>query len=465
MDLRSKYHFGEHTRYSFGWENPNHAAAVLVCLLPLLWIAYRHAKAKEAPGNFSLLLSSEILVTSMAVLTYSRGAVLAWFAALFFHHFGPFLARRSARPHQLPAFALRSGLFIAALFATGVTQRMATATSGDGSTLNRLELWRGGMQLIAVSPWRGWGAGKSGLMFMQWVQDPMANTHYTGMVNSYVQVAVEFGLGGLLVLCAILFWPIAVYFRWRPAQESHASLLLGCTSGLVAFTVASFFTSLCLFPAVVWAPTLLLSIVMILLLVERAVRWKELAVSVGVAANVAVAFYGAARFCGANRSWSLARLAGDGVVFTARGADASPPTLYFFPDGRTLGSYYGKEIRAAVESIPGMRRFAVFPVGTTPATLPPADRIVFGSRVNDFTETGLAGTIVILPGAPPIVSEKIPTAVLLPEFDQIGFGQRWRERYATSGCRITVAPLVGQSLRGRLGEYLAKLALTSRPSS
>ncbi|MDR1281881.1 MAG: O-antigen ligase family protein [Opitutaceae bacterium] len=115
----------------------------------------------------------------------------------------PASGSRLAFPPGAIAFALRIAIAMTCLFASSFADRLTPAyTREDRSALNRVDLWKGGLELVADSPLHGWGRGQSGASFMHWTQQIGRDEGYLSMVNSYLTVAVEAGLP-LFTLCSL----------------------------------------------------------------------------------------------------------------------------------------------------------------------------------------------------------------------------------------------------------------------
>jgi len=75
-------------RLSYGWDNPNHAAAVFVCLIPLFMGNGKTIERSLALRTWLYVVwFGEAFVSLLLALTYSRGGGLAWLASLLFFRF------------------------------------------------------------------------------------------------------------------------------------------------------------------------------------------------------------------------------------------------------------------------------------------------------------------------------------------------------------------------------------------
>ena len=451
--LRSKYFYAGHSRFLFGWENPNAAAAVLVSLLPVLWCGYHVLAARKRKLYIGVLVALEGLLLWMVVITYSRGAVIGLACAmLFFHLFARFANDPNWQKWRLAALCSRLGLLALFMGASGLFRRMASVAEGDRSAINRLDLWHGSLRLIAASPWRGWGRGSSGIAFSQWVQNPASKLTYLSAVNGYLSIAVDFGLFVLAALIFFLVFPILLGTLTRGEKiERSRPAILACCSGVLAFAVANCFTTLSTLPSVVWAPLSLILFILVLALQKSPLKkpgigaWVTAVVVTGLLEVVSVVSAGSS-------AWRVNLKENGSVELLKTGSQSRAPLVYFLPDWRTLGLYFGREIRAALDRAPTSIRCVVCPPGTSPkVATDSAIYIVFGSRVTELTNVSLARTIIVFPTVEPKLpgANGIPLKIILPELDQVGFTDQWRTWATARGCHVETIPLVGQNIEGQ----------------
>jgi O-antigen ligase len=277
--MEGTYFYGEYQRWNLGWENPNPAGAFVAILIPWLWgIAYGICTAGRL-GSWKVLLpgllvlSLEVSLWFLLCKTYSRGALVAIiFAGLIFLAFAWMQTNwQRAAFLSLPRF-LAVILFLGF---TGFFSRIAPDyVTQDASAMNRLTLWKGGLQMVAASPWRGWGVDQSGPGFMHWFQPLESDEGYAGMVNSYLHVGVERGLPFLTAILAgflgVLFLVGFVLVRERKSPEGQMAnlwgraLLLGAGCSLLVFLGANIFSTLWIFEKLWW----ILAVAMLWILVS-----------------------------------------------------------------------------------------------------------------------------------------------------------------------------------------------------
>ena len=470
MLLKSHYFFNGVVRYSYGWENPNHAAAVLVCLIPLFWAAELNliSKSKKTFWLYIVRLG-EVLISLSVALTYSRGSATAWVVSLFFFGFLATHLKNCAYGAESRLFRFllfRLLLLFIILFATTLTQRFALAAVGDASVTHRLTLWHGGLQLIEARPLTGWGKGNSGYAFMQWLQTPGIKNSYGGMVNSYLQVAVEFGLPGFFVLCFILLLPVTVCFRHAPtAPLVKREVLCGCAASLCGFSVASIFSTLVTIPTVVWMPLGLVLLIIYNFRTERTFSFftRDLAFSAGGAVGLCAILYGACMFTAVNEPWRLSRTPDGALRFVSRQTKHRTIDVTFLPDQLTLGPYFGREIRGAVAAM-GDRigTFTIYPTDVNPGSNLTGTVVAFGPRVHDLREIQASSALCgIFPVGQPLGrkdSRKL-TFMALPEYDQIGNSGPWQALGCINPNALRTVEGAGQDVRAQWPQLLQRCLL------
>jgi O-antigen ligase len=259
MDLETpvEYFYGDTLRWSFGFENPNKAAVVFVCALPLLWWLWQMA---WRIGNRwlrlpALLVSSGLLMGAWycLIMTFSRGGLVA--AALALAYGIAWGIRRCRKPGMWwkNAQAMLTVLLIAALIGgtvwNGLGGRSADALGKDASVGNRVELWGSALQMAVENP-RGFGTGKSGEQYLQWYQPTERQEGYRTMVNSYLTFLVEQGW----LWFGLSLSGFAIFWAWtKPGAEERLAVAL--RASILGFLVAGTFsttmeeTRLWIFPA------------------------------------------------------------------------------------------------------------------------------------------------------------------------------------------------------------------------
>lgn len=246
METPVEYFYGETLRWSFGFENPNKAAVIFACAVPLLWGLWQ---LSWRLGNKWLKIPA-LLVTASGlmgawyclIMTFSRGGLVAAAVALLYL-IGQAVLRGGKRD---TAWHKRVDLWLALLLMAalaggtiwnGLGARSTKTLGQDASVGNRMELWNSALQMAAENV-HGFGTGKSGEQYMQWYQPLERQEGYRTMVNSYLTFLVEQGwLWSSAVLVGfVLFW---VWTRHRSGEPVTVAL----RGSILAFLVAGIFST------------------------------------------------------------------------------------------------------------------------------------------------------------------------------------------------------------------------------
>ncbi len=430
MIIEGEFFSGGHLRWNLGWPTPNYAGAFLVTLLALHWAGadsrWRWALLAAEAGGLFLLAK-----------TYSRGAVVAWGAAWLF---GIAASRGWRNPAERMIWAGRLVVLAVMMAAVGfgwsrvvekttgpqdnrTTDKRATASevpsTEDGSVVNRLALWRGGLEMIAAAPLTGWGAGESGRAYMNWFQDVDRDEGYATMVNSYLHVGVEHGLPILAAVLWVGGWLLLAAWRtgraerggrlkqgagskeqeerlrergtrtigatagvqalaphsplpaplFSPSAIRSFSLSLAAGAAMVAWAVANVFTTLWIEPKLWIAPVAAAMVIATATARSRGEGkpgggWRGglggAMLSLGISLAVTVGLYGAGRWLGRSRP-EQASPGAFGTVVVTRSSSSSEKgaTWHVWPDPTVLGAAPGKELRRWLETGPVNGRLVV----------------------------------------------------------------------------------------------------------
>jgi hypothetical protein len=432
METPVEYFYGEALRWSFGFENPNKAAVLFACAVPLLWCLWQ---LSWKLGNPWLRIPA-LLVTAAGVMgawyclimTYSRGGLVAAAAAMAYL---VCQAVWSGRKRETP-LGKRSGVWLSILLAAvlaagtmwnGLGSRSTEALGNDASVGNRVELWHSALQMAAENA-RGFGTGKSGEQYMQWYQPLERQEGYRTMVNSYLTFLVEQGWlwSGAVLLGFVMFW---VWTRPRNGEPVTVAL----RASVLAFLVAGIFSTtmedwrLWLIPAAC-------GVVLVTLAVGRnngLEKFHLLATGGGVLAGAATLF--TVGYLKSAKDPLKRGFGGDGANRSVTSLAPATPT------DRSLG-FIGDEAVMGDQSARLLRELALG-----------ADvKILLGGRAGDAERILCAGKSVLSHGSFPqkplllLAPEKVldeeltllaarsqPAEVLLPEIDEDGRVGFWDE--------------------------------------
>lgn len=236
-DYGFRYMTGRRAAGPFGdWRVSNRAGVFMAIMYPLFLGALIHLRSRRI---LRLIAAVGCGVCIFAIFyTYSRQAYLT--AALITVMFA---LRRSLPLLVLATLAI---IFHASWLPEGAQERLGMTVQVDdfgdqqleSSTASRLEIWEGGLQIVAKQPW-GIGIGR--------FKEEIGNyTNYAGFDahNQYILIAAEQGLQGLLAFVALILTLLALgraASKAASTEEQHAvatgffystvALAIGCIYG------------------------------------------------------------------------------------------------------------------------------------------------------------------------------------------------------------------------------------------
>jgi hypothetical protein len=449
--MEPEYFFREAQRWSFGFQNPNKAAVVFACLLPLAWTAWavswqlrrRIFRVAAAMGSAVLFLG----IGFCLLMTYSRGGVVAGAVALGAVCLMGWKKPFEDRPSRLqPVCSLMLiGVLVGMGVFLGVAERSAEALSSDASVGNRLVLWHSALVMAVENP-AGFGAGNSGSAYMQWYQPPEMTAGYRTMVNSYLTFLVERGwvAAFLVLLAGLTFWLWA-----RPDENGPVSArwIAALRAVILAFLVAAIFSSTMEDGRLWILPTLTAGTLAGWTMVGRKpITFRHAGLAGALALGVCLVF-AAWGFVEGKRELLERRFekTGDGplvVTLRPRNIQQTGAGWTVLPDPAVLGTVYGKLVRRlCLEWGEPVR------VGN-PVGRPGEKYVVAGDQVGFLAGQGVARLVLLAPeGGDASSARRVltanPDAVLfLPEIDEDGRSAFWEEAARTAGT-ARVIPLEG----------------------
>lgn len=457
-----EYYFQDQLRWSFGFENPNKAAALIASLLPLLWIVAQTAWRIKRPAlRWPLAVLGAGAICAgwwLLFMTFSRGGIVAAVAGFLYIGWRErqILLARENRARLVVMLATALG--IAVLFAgTNAAERSTQwVAKREGSVENRFELWHGGLAMIAEIP-QGVGRGKSGESYMQWFQPLDSKPRYRTLVNSYLTFAVEQGIG----VFALALFGAAMLWSWSDVSRNigwMGSMIIGSRGSLVAFAIAGFFSTT-MEEWVLWIVPTVCGFALLLGTVRSQKRR-----SIGATALVAALFslvccaglYGMGRITAAKQPVKIA-YCGEEVCIEptsrARGKD-----FIFCVDEATLGEEYGKLLRRLA-----IDRTATVHVNGT-AQNQDQVFVATGETVSRLSseKPGLS-LVLIAPAriesgdAREILKKAKSVALFLPSFDDDGRVSFWKEAAAETGIKPLLLEGVGSQVEFAWDELVKKL--------
>jgi hypothetical protein len=154
----------------------------------------------------------------------------------------------------------------------------------------------------------------------------------------------------------------------------------------------------------------------------------------------------------------------EGAVRFAAANASGGCEVTFLPDGRTLGPYYGKELRGAIATL-GQRidAFTIYPLHSKPNRPLAGHVVVFGPRAQDMgCIEGTATIDAVFPvGRPPAATRL--HRLFLPEYDQLGYAPQWRSWAKANHCAVRVVADAGQDVRAQWPRILRQCLEQNKP--
>ena len=264
------------SRWNFGLDNPNKAAAILAfLLLVLLSVAMRAGRIWIRWCSAALSLAAGYGL----VRTFSRGGLVALLVGAAVLCAGS--CKRPCRLRRLLPALLLAVVLAGAAVCTGFAGRLAhSMPSDDASVGNRLAVWRAVPAMIVDAP-GGWGLGNAGDEYMGWYQPLDRYERYRTLVNSHFTWLVEFGWAGRLAyVCGLMLFIGMGIVRLKVRGDP---LPLAVAAGFVA---AAFFSSVAEEWLVCAIPLAMLLPMLRTFLFEATVRTRRVALTSALLAGV-----------------------------------------------------------------------------------------------------------------------------------------------------------------------------------
>jgi O-antigen ligase len=223
-----------------GWilGDANYYTLSAVLCIPLALYLARQVQ----PQWVKLFLYGSLLITLAGVtLGASRGGFLGLMASLVF------AAWHSA--NRLRYVAFLGLLVVPILIIAPVTpfQRLLHPNFSDQEAAQeRIVAWKAGLKMIEAHPWTGVGLGNFKPLVTQYEEAGDMRVE-TLAHNTYIEIAAEMGIPGLLLFLGILFTSMRTLSSVYTEAEDSPGLLrdaaLGLQTGLVGAVVGIFFLS------------------------------------------------------------------------------------------------------------------------------------------------------------------------------------------------------------------------------
>ncbi|WP_342750551.1 O-antigen ligase family protein [Termitidicoccus mucosus] len=378
-------------------------------------------------------------------LTGTRGVMLAWFVMM---GVSLILIRRSRLGYWRHIFWLCLGCLsclAVVVYMTSAYKRFEIMFSNDASVINRIEIWSAASKIISCNPF-GIGHGESGNFYSQWFQPFNGSYSYTGVLNSYLEIAVEYGIAtwllGLFFFSLVLFPVLAGYGGTETQKASKfISPMATCAAvSLLGIAVCGLTSSVHVYAAIRIISLMDLCMLIIYFFTYwRSMRLRSVFLGAGICSFVMllgmVVWWGFT----AGTNTVEARLERDGMValrWLPKGTTGvENRQLLVFPDRAELGVLHGQKLRALLLSNDRYAEFLILdPRKPVPRSLPAAnyDVAVFGDAVEWLPHLAIPGVkrwLIVHPrGVYYEAPQRAAMTVWLPRFDSTDRDAPWRIR-------------------------------------
>jgi O-antigen ligase len=234
--------------------NRNHQAMMLACFYPLLavWASTISGSAESQRAKMTMALGLGLAVVPLVFVAGSRSGLVLMLVGIA----SAFLIYQRPRQGFRARGDVRSRRFVgASVAATAVVMIMVAALSTRSSALQRMlqndaadDLRFQALPAILDGIWRffpfGSGSGSFVPVYKMFEPDSLLGAAYFNHAhNDVVEVALEFGLPGmLLILFAVVAWALAVRRLWRARKAANGQVcrtqLYGCAGAAVLLILA-----------------------------------------------------------------------------------------------------------------------------------------------------------------------------------------------------------------------------------
>jgi O-antigen ligase len=221
----------------------SHAAFIALIALPAAGYFLANFSARSKYDRKTIMLGVAVFILVFAVaLTAGRGVMIALVTGMAVL----IGVARDRTPRR--AIVALTVLVVIALIAGNLvahgktTARILTLIDPETAGLTRFLIWEQAWQIIKESPWLGKGLGVFGFVFPAH-QNPLDSSAGFMVHNDYLQIWLEAGLPGLVLLLAIYVSAFMLFIRTlrnRRLSKTRVIEIAGIFSGLLAVALHSF---------------------------------------------------------------------------------------------------------------------------------------------------------------------------------------------------------------------------------
>lgn len=234
---------GTHAQSTFLTRN-SHAGLMCLLIIPASsYFLMAHGVTRRAVWTTQILGPVLFALYFSLALTGSRGATLGLSMGLVL--LVGFAYRRIPRTRLITLLVIILAAFVAANFLLKgeVVTRLGTLANLGSADAGRFLIWERAWQMLMDAPW--WGVGL-GTYWLHWppYRDPLDSSAGFYVHNDYLQIWIETGLPGLLLLLAICVATLVTFIRllrYRKMDPAGTLESAGLFGGLLAVAVHTFF--------------------------------------------------------------------------------------------------------------------------------------------------------------------------------------------------------------------------------
>ncbi|GAB4508656.1 MAG: hypothetical protein Tsb0026_07630 [Sulfuricaulis sp.] len=221
----------QHARSVFETRN-THAAFLNLVALPASAYFLQTIANKDAPRHYSVILGAVLFFLFLSIfLTASRGATLSLAISV------GLLVVLTVRCVPKRALVLLLGLMVAAFLITKISHgELGARLVQLAQDTPRRMIWESSWNLLQASPWQGIGLGLFYLAYPPY-RNPVDSSGGFFAHNDYLQIWIETGLPGLILLLAVLIaalWLFVRALRKTGIRGNSHIEMTGLFCGLVA---------------------------------------------------------------------------------------------------------------------------------------------------------------------------------------------------------------------------------------
>jgi O-antigen ligase len=241
--------------------NDNHFAS-LMAMAPPVALALAVTSSRFARAMW---IGAALVCAVACLLVSSRGGAIGLAiglvvsaALILLQHRVKATDERKQRRLPIPALVIGGciAILVVTLAAGQVMRELSSTKLGQLTTEKtwKVQGWGYALEMLGDNPWLGTGRGAFEPAFSRW--SPVGDIAYSHAENTYVQVAVDWGIpGGAAILVAAVVLALAAARRWRQTPLEAAAL--GALVSLAAHDVVDFSIEL---PVVAMTAILLIAI-------------------------------------------------------------------------------------------------------------------------------------------------------------------------------------------------------------